>query len=669
MSRARGCDRRRAAAVLVLLAGTGLAAGVELPAGVLGEVAGEPLGALEASTVALLLTGQQGGEISGAAVWVAEVPTEAGGLRRVTVVTDLDGAAVVAGDPGPDLAIVALGYAVSADGEVGARFAEGFRVPAGPLLDAVRRRGLKVAAPLSLPPGRWSLRQVIRNVRTGRMRVTRLIVDLPPADSPGPWLQPPLAAEPEEGWLLARASALATLPRVGPEGRLPTALPLAVQGRPLVLELRGTVSAGAAAARLVDRLGRTVEEPPLEVDVTGPGSARAVLVSTDVVPGHYRLVVTLAGGEAGALSQELPIAVVDREPPTVAAIVEPAIVADSRLAAEQVVAALGALCRGDEAAALDGVSAIEREVWRQGGHDALGRLRGAQSSAMQPLARRPGAALLPVAVLYRRLAREYNRPGEEPLAFHAWSLAADLADRLAETAGRPAGPALAAAVQAALARDRILSGDEAFAAELMTRALRHLPRQPELLLGLAVLEERRGDHQGAAELLGRCLRAAPDSWEARLRLGVNLGRTRRLGPAVRELDRVADDPGAPAWARAVALQEKASALAAAGDAPAALAAVREGRVALPADQQLLVLQAVLLDRLGDARGAAAAVIGMPPAADPLAPAPRMRYMSAPSIGLELWEIARSRTPEALEDLAAALAERAAGTGAQPSQSG
>ncbi len=664
-----GTPARLRGGLALVLAAAALPASAAPPTGVIHEVRGETLGALEASSVALLLSGQSGGEIAGAALWTLEPTTVRGDHRRVIVLLDLDGSSLLEGDPGPDLAVVLLSYAVSERGEVAGRIGQGFRVPAGAPVEGVRARGLKLAAPITLSPGRWSLRVLARNPRTRRVLVARLVVDLPEDESAAPWLLPPLVAEPDDGWVLGLSSDLEQLPVVGREGRPATALPILTLGRPLELELTGTVNDGTVAARLVDSLGRAVDEPQVELEATGPRTATASLRSADLLPGHYGLVVTVeeTAGSTSA-SQALPIAVITSAAPRASVSIDPEMAADASRAAELVLGALATLASGDETGAGRTIAALERACWQRGGVDSLRRLHAAELGLLRDLMRDHDDAGLPVAVLYRALAREYREPGEEPLALHAWSLAADLADHLAASPSVADGDQLAAAILVALARDHVLAGTEAFAVDLMRRALGHLPHSAEILLGLAALEERRGHREEATDLLQRCLRVAPDRWEARLRLGVNLARTRSSRRAVEALEAVVEGD-APAWASAVAYHEMVRALADSGRRTRALEVVRDARRRLPEDQQLAVLESDVLGRLGQVRLAGQVALGVVPATDPVAPSPRMRYMSAPTVGLELWAIARARTTDALPALQDAILSRARVGANQPSQPG
>ncbi|HTQ79409.1 MAG TPA: hypothetical protein VMM92_05395, partial [Thermoanaerobaculia bacterium] len=119
-----------------------------------------PTGGLRVETAALLLSGQEGGNLP-LAVLALPLPGGAGGQARVPVVVEADGTALLVGHEEGPLRVEVCLYALGAGGGVEAALLNTVEIqPAG--LATVEKSGLRFEAELLLPPGEVSLRVLVR---------------------------------------------------------------------------------------------------------------------------------------------------------------------------------------------------------------------------------------------------------------------------------------------------------------------------------------------------------------------------------------------------------------------------------------------------------------------------------------------------------------------------
>lgn len=198
------------------------------------------LGGLETRSAALVLSGEEGGELD---VSVLPLPLRGDGDRvRVALVVDVEGGDVGPSSPGEARRVTEIyAYALD-DGEAIADFvAQGF------VLDAAEERGVKFFGHLDLAPGRYSLRVLVMRRSEERMGLRVLDFEVPPADRVEPFR---VDREPAERWILVRQAAA--------EGEDEDVFPITVDGRPVIpatRERRPSESAVAADLALSQRSG------------------------------------------------------------------------------------------------------------------------------------------------------------------------------------------------------------------------------------------------------------------------------------------------------------------------------------------------------------------------------------------------------------------------------
>jgi len=277
------------------------------------------VGGLEALSAALILSGQQGGELA-ASVLVVPFPGPTPETVRLALVIDLAGGSLLA--PGGEEATAGgaaeadaedtdaetgddeeaetfitevHAYAVGPGNTLSSHFTQAFSlsrdelaVGAGRTGDGPRAwAGVKFLGSLDVPPGEWSVRVLVRQRQSGRVALRAIPVTAPDFSSgpAEPVLLPPLFPEPSERWTLVRRSGPADRPGTFPLD-LDAALPGA--GR-LVPSTRPVVEPGGRAFYLV---GRGLPEPQ-ETTGEDPGAdgepgwlARVYRPGTEPGPGE-----------------------------------------------------------------------------------------------------------------------------------------------------------------------------------------------------------------------------------------------------------------------------------------------------------------------------------------------------------------------------------------------
>ena len=262
------------------------------------------------------------------------------------------------------------------------------------------------------------------------------------------------------------------------------------------------------------------------------------------------------------------------------------------------------------------------------------------------IGRRRPQALVPVALLHQRIFLAYDQPGAGGLA----SAAARQAEAVAQAYVHAGGDReLGSALLTSLAGHWHSRSQELMAVPLYRRALALEPEQPAALLGLAVVEEKRGALRTAASLLESVTGLAPLDRAVRLRLALVRSRTGRAEQALTALDELAGRGGGD-WIEALAHQERARLLASTGRLDDALVAARAGAAALPCDPVLPVLSGFYSERTGAPTAGLAQALTACAAERRVSP--RLLYNQQPQ---RLLELLQARLEEAERERLPALA--------------
>jgi len=258
------------------------------------------------TTGARLLSGDEPGSVP-TSVLATPFPKE-GGTAYVPVLIEAGGAALLDGNgPGELLAEIYI-YALDEDGGVRDYLAQALVLELGKVEAELREGGLRFLGHLELPPGRFSLRVLAMNGRTGAYGLRTAQVEIPEMGAGQPVLLPPLFPEPPgQGVLTRQASqdgeevpfpftqgAIAYLPDPQPELTQGQETPVALVGYHLPGDLQ-------IRTQVLTPDGREVATGGLRVLGRESGAAdgaerlRAAFRTPALAPGEYLLRVTVSG--------------------------------------------------------------------------------------------------------------------------------------------------------------------------------------------------------------------------------------------------------------------------------------------------------------------------------------------------------------------------------------
>ena len=270
--------------------------------------------------------------------------------------------------------------------------------------------------------------------------------------------------------------------------------------------------------------------------------------------------------------------------------------------------------------------------------------------------------LVPVIQLHHDAYLAYRAEGKVLLARHSRTMAAELSDIYADRANSDAARVLAARAVASLGGYQQEDGSIGSASELFVQALKLDPTCSAALLGQASMFEKLGQYEPARDYLERLLAADKKNPQARLRLALNLARTKEVPRARQILDGLIKETPESAdphlgWVLTLAYEEQARLLVDAGSAKQAADLLRKGSERFPRNVELVIARAYLLERAGDGQGAqelAGRVVAMTKTGSDH-DAPRWLYNRWPQVELDeaRKRLAESTTPR-LKRLQAAL---------------
>ncbi len=175
-------------------------------------------------------------------------------------------------------ALEAYAYAVGADGTVRDHLAQLARIDPKRADPEGRSRGLSLFGTLKVPPGKYTVRLMVRQSDTGRSAARFLEVTVPRYDERAAFALPPLVLDPAERWLSVEMG------KAGP-GR--AARPFHVQAEPFVPRASFEVRPGVR-----ERLALIVWDPALPGDPAADVEIHSSLTARDgraVAPGRLRI--------------------------------------------------------------------------------------------------------------------------------------------------------------------------------------------------------------------------------------------------------------------------------------------------------------------------------------------------------------------------------------------
>lgn len=273
-------------------------------------------------TASQLTSGEERGSIA-ASVLAAPFRT-AGEEAYVPVLIEVDGPGLLAGGQGTALPTEIYIYAMDESGAIRDFLAQTLGFDLAKAETALRAGGLKFFGHLDLPPGRYSVRVLVRNGLTGTYSLRAVPVDIPAFAEGRPALLPPFFPEPANRWLMARETQPAGAPQVQypfmlkQQPYIPASKPvltgeqesaMALVGYHLPagdLNVRSRVltrdgkEAGAGAVRLLSREGG---------GASSPDRLAATFRPPKLPPGEYLLEVTISDPSGAAQTSTTPFIV------------------------------------------------------------------------------------------------------------------------------------------------------------------------------------------------------------------------------------------------------------------------------------------------------------------------------------------------------------------------
>ena len=314
---------------------------------------------------------------------------------------------------------------------------------------------------------------------------------------------------------------------------------------------------------------------------------------------------------------------------------------------------LAKFAAGQHDAALSALAALETQITASGPPSRVDKLWKAKLHVLRDLIDDP-EVLVPVIQLHHDAFVAYHGEGKTILARHSRVMTAELAEVYADRVGSDAARVVAARALSSLGGYQQEDGSIGSASEHFVAALKLDPKCPAALLGQAVMYEKLGQYAQAVPMLERLLAAEKNSPQAKLRLALNLARTKETKRATALLAELTQPAPAGAavpeadWVAALAFEEQARILADAGAPRPAAELLRKAGERFPEGSEMLVARAYFLERAGDRTAAQevaehAHAIATRTGAVPQAP--RWLYNHWPQIELEE---ARRRLRESTE---------------------
>lgn len=202
-----------------------------------------------------------------------------GKVAQVPVILEIPGKALIEGDTAASSQIQIYAYASDANGTLADYLTQELtldRKQVGPRLEA---GGIKYYGTLFLPPGRYALRALVRNVFTGRSALATAAVTVPSIPGGEATVLPPFFSDATSSWLMVRTNPRADASKV------PFDYPFAVEGESFLPAVSPVVSGKAPAQVTVMtfNFGGADKPEPLQIlaEVVGAdGKARPVDVQT-----------------------------------------------------------------------------------------------------------------------------------------------------------------------------------------------------------------------------------------------------------------------------------------------------------------------------------------------------------------------------------------------------
>ncbi len=605
--------------------------------GFVGRIASTDTGGLETRSAALILSGQEGGEVPVALVAGLRPAEQGSPASGVDLWCTLAASHLLAGWPeDEDLLVEIYAYALDYNDGVAQYSSRAFHLSKemhGVALAA--GEAVHVSTHLPLSPGAYSLRLLVLLRQTGRLGMRVKTITVPAADTmAAPQV---LLLQPAHGLLVSGQGTELAPGVVEIAGRpwIPQEWPdLSLVDR---LFLRPSATPGPAISEALqiliqsqsgDTLRRLTATPrPVAGRAAGSTLAEVVLEPTGLPAGQYVLILEGVEGTPGdgAPADRLGVrigAATSTAAASTAAASTAAAAEDGRTVGSisgprpqeqafgkqglsrqylQVLQLLASPENGE--GALGALVAMEDTAMGDGSPKLQARVMTAELSVANYLAARQASLLEPLVVLHEEAYRHYRSLGRLLLATHSRKVTARLLELYGERQKTAAVKRLRAEIFTSQAGFLLELGSTLAARNALAKALEDDPRLPSALYLQAAIMEALGEYQRTVDYLRR-LQDTPAADgvafddAAKLRLAINLRRLGKKEEQAEELFQQLIERPANDWVTVVAYQELATLLAAAGRSDEALVVLKQGLARLPEAARLIIQMASLLDAQG-----------------------------------------------------------------------
>lgn len=238
---------------------------------------------------------------------------------RVPVLIEVPGPELLQRQDGPRLPVEIYVYAHDADGRLRDFFTQTADIDLAMHRDGLRSGGFRYLGQLTLGPGVYRVRALVRNGRTGRMGLAAETVRVPDFSEKQPYVAPPLFLDAASAGVFVRGrigevgralqERLALLP--AGSGLMPAALPEVHPGSPAQLSVVAYYFGHSQAqdlkigAQVLSEEGRPVEEGSIRILEKSPTESdgrqvlRVAFTPEKLSPGRYSLRVFLQDAATG----------------------------------------------------------------------------------------------------------------------------------------------------------------------------------------------------------------------------------------------------------------------------------------------------------------------------------------------------------------------------------
>ncbi|HLX07858.1 MAG TPA: tetratricopeptide repeat protein [Thermoanaerobaculia bacterium] len=265
--------------------------------------------------------------------------------------------------------------------------------------------------------------------------------------------------------------------------------------------------------------------------------------------------------------------------------------------------ALGHWAEGKSEVAFDELASLEAAVVNDKDTGSPKRLLRAEEKVIDQVAGADLEVLLPIARLHFEVFELYanqSAKGRALIANHSRTMVHDLAMLYREQSGSAGAALVASHLLTSLAELLQRGSQHQAAAAMYTQAAELDPHNLVPALRLAVTYEKFEQYKSAVGWLNKVLAIDPKHAEARLRLGINLGRLGKMEEAGKLLRELTAEDG-DSWVTPVAYEELARLDERREAYAKAEEVLRAGMVRFPRTVRMRVELAALLDRQGKVR--------------------------------------------------------------------